>query len=41
MYAVIFRATTVRHDAEYEDTAARLRKLALSQSGCVDFATCQ
>lgn len=37
MYVVIFRATARTLDAEYSATAARLRELALSQFGCLDF----
>jgi len=36
-YAVIFRAEIRALDDEYADMAARLRELALSQYGCVEF----
>jgi heme-degrading monooxygenase HmoA len=37
MYVVIFRARVRAFDAEYSATAARMRELALSQFGCLDF----
>jgi heme-degrading monooxygenase HmoA len=37
MYVVIFRARVRAFDAEYFATAARMRELALSQFGCLDF----
>ena len=37
MFVVIFRATARQLDAEYSATAARLRELALSQFGCLEF----
>jgi heme-degrading monooxygenase HmoA len=37
MYVVIFRAKVRRFDAEYSSTAARMRELALSQFGCLEF----
>lgn len=37
MYVVIFRARIRAFDAEYFDTAKRMRELAFSQFGCVDF----
>ena len=37
MFVVIFRATTRQLDAEYSATAARMRELALSQFGCLEF----
>ena len=37
MYVVIFRATARALDADYSATAARLRELALTQFGCLDF----
>ncbi|HEX3836707.1 MAG TPA: antibiotic biosynthesis monooxygenase [Steroidobacteraceae bacterium] len=37
MYVVIFRARIRAFDAEYARTAARLRDLALSQFGCLEF----
>ena len=37
MYVVIFRARVRALDAEYSATAARMRELALSQFGCLDF----
>ncbi len=37
MYVVIFRARIRTFDAEYAQTAARMRELALSQFGCLEF----
>ncbi len=37
MYVVIFRARIRVFDAEYVQTAARMRELALSQFGCLEF----
>jgi len=37
MFVVIFRAKTRQMDAEYSQTAARMRELALSQFGCLEF----
>ncbi len=37
MYVVIFRASTRDLDAEYSVVAQRMRELALSQFGCLDF----
>jgi heme-degrading monooxygenase HmoA len=37
MYVVIFRARVRAFDAEYFQTAAHLRELAISQFGCLDF----
>ena len=37
MHVVIFRARIRAFDAEYFATAARMRELALSQFGCLDF----
>ena len=37
MFVVIFRATPQALDAEYSATAARLRELALTQFGCLEF----
>ena len=37
MFVVIFRATARQLDAEYSATAARLRELALSEFGCLEF----
>ena len=36
-FVVIFRATARELDAEYSATAARLRELALTQFGCLEF----
>ncbi|HEV2703579.1 MAG TPA: antibiotic biosynthesis monooxygenase [Steroidobacteraceae bacterium] len=36
-YVVIFRARVRAFDAEYSSTAARMRELALSKFGCLDF----
>src|SRR5690606_32823246 len=38
MYAVIFRAQVAQLDEEYSRMAARLRELALSEYGCLEFA---
>ncbi len=40
MYVVIFRATVKAFDAEYVETAQRLRDLALSDYGCLEFTAC-
>ena len=40
MYAVIFRAEIADADAEYSGAASRLRDLALSEYGCVEFTSC-
>ena len=37
MYVVIFRARVRAFDAEYFDTAVRMRELALAQFGCLEF----
>ena len=37
MYVVIFRARSRAFDAEYAQTAARMRELALAQFGCLEF----
>jgi heme-degrading monooxygenase HmoA len=37
MFVVIFRATTKEVDEEYQHTAERLRDLALTGYGCLDF----
>lgn len=37
MFVVIFRARVRQFDAEYSAMAARMRELALSQFGCLDF----
>ena len=37
MYVVIFRAKVRAFDTEYSQTANRLRELALSEFGCVEF----
>jgi heme-degrading monooxygenase HmoA len=37
MYVVIFRARIRAFDAEYAQTAARMRDLALAQFGCLEF----
>ena len=39
MYAVIFRAKTKRLDDEYFKTAKRMRELAMSEYGCVEFTS--
>jgi len=37
MYAVIFKATVAQLDEEYFRMAQKLRKLAFSKYGCLDF----
>jgi len=37
MFVVIFRATVRTLDAEYARVAARMRELALSRFGCIEF----
>lgn len=37
MYVVIFRARVRSLDAEYSTVAARMRELALSEFGCLEF----
>jgi len=37
MHVVIFRAKVRSFDAEYSAVAARMRELALTQFGCLDF----
>jgi heme-degrading monooxygenase HmoA len=37
MYVVIFRAKVATLDANYEKAVARLRELAFTSFGCVDF----
>lgn len=37
MYVVIFRATIKQLDAQYAQMAARMRELALTEFGCVEF----
>jgi heme-degrading monooxygenase HmoA len=39
-YAVIFRAEILQLDAEYAATAQRMRDLAISAYGCVEFTAC-
>jgi heme-degrading monooxygenase HmoA len=39
MYVVIFRAKAKALDADYLETAARLRDLAIKQFGCLDFVS--
>ncbi|MCI0506602.1 MAG: antibiotic biosynthesis monooxygenase [Gammaproteobacteria bacterium] len=39
MYAVIFKATIKELDETYTATAARMRDLAISKYGCVEFTT--
>ncbi|GAA0362436.1 hypothetical protein GCM10009092_28510 [Bowmanella denitrificans] len=42
MYAVIFRATMNKVDAEYANFASQLRQLAFDKYGCLDFiAVCE
>ncbi|MEJ2158699.1 MAG: antibiotic biosynthesis monooxygenase [Desulfobacteraceae bacterium] len=40
MFAVIFNAQINELDAEYAATAERMRKLATSRYGCVEFIAC-
>jgi heme-degrading monooxygenase HmoA len=40
MYAVIFRAEILELDAEYAAVAKRMRDLAISDYGCVEFVYC-
>ncbi|MDP1931416.1 MAG: antibiotic biosynthesis monooxygenase [Gammaproteobacteria bacterium] len=37
MYVVIFRAKVKKFDDEYSRTAARMRELALTEFGCIEF----
>ena len=37
MYVVIFRARIRGFDADYSEKSARMRQLALTQFGCLDF----
>lgn len=37
MYVVIFRATIRQLDSEYAAVAARMRELALTEFGCIEF----
>ena len=37
MYVVIFRAQIRKLDSQYTKTAARMRELALTEFGCVEF----
>lgn len=37
MFIVIFRARIREFDPEYAEVAARMRKLALDEFGCIDF----
>ena len=39
MYAVIFKAKIKQLDDEYFETAQRMRELAMSQYGCLDFTS--
>ncbi|MCG8394160.1 MAG: antibiotic biosynthesis monooxygenase [Pseudomonadales bacterium] len=39
MYAVIFTATVGDRDERYGDMAARLRDLAMTEFGCIDFVS--
>lgn len=40
MFAVIFRAEILELDAEYTAVAIRMRDLAISEYGCVEFIYC-
>jgi heme-degrading monooxygenase HmoA len=37
MFVVIFRAKVKQFDSEYSATAARMRELALTKFGCIEF----
>ena len=37
MYAVIFRATIKQLDQDYDESAARMRTLAIENYGCLEF----
>ena len=39
MYVVIFKASIAEFDAEYLRTAAKLKELAFSKYGCIDFVS--
>lgn len=39
MFTVIFRARTALQDREYEKTVARMRELAFTRYGCLDFVS--
>ena len=39
MYVVIFKATIAEFDDEYFKTAAKLKALAFSKYGCIDFVS--
>ncbi|MFC1750192.1 antibiotic biosynthesis monooxygenase family protein [Pseudomonadota bacterium] len=39
MYCVIFKAKTKSIDKPYQETAHRMRELALSKYGCTDFSS--
>ncbi|MEE8388983.1 MAG: antibiotic biosynthesis monooxygenase [Acidiferrobacterales bacterium] len=39
MYAVIFRAEINQLDSEYLETARKMRDLALSEYGCIEFTS--
>ena len=39
MYVVIFRAKVAKLDADYQKAVARLRELAFTAFGCVDFVS--
>ena len=42
MYAVIFKAKLKKLTSEYQQTAIRMRELALTEYGCVEFiSTCE
>jgi len=40
MYAVIFKATINKIDAEYSATAEFMRDLAINKYGCTEFTAC-
>jgi len=40
MYAVIFKATIKKLDAQYSEMAERMRHLAINEYGCTEFIAC-
>jgi len=40
MFAVIFRASVKKLDAQYDDMAKKMRELAMSEYGCTEFTSC-
>lgn len=39
MIVVIFKASIAKLDAEYRETAARMRELAMARYGCTEFSS--